>query len=39
MSPCWSTTKALTKKGADIYELNTVRKHLSSIKGGQMAKM
>ncbi|MGM0482247.1 MAG: glycerate kinase type-2 family protein [Patescibacteria group bacterium] len=33
------TTKALTKKGADIYELNTVRKHLSSIKGGQMAKM
>ena len=32
-------TKALTKKGADIYELNTVRKHLSSVKGGQLAKM
>ena len=30
---------ALTKKGADIYELNTVRKHLSKIKGGQMAKI
>ncbi len=33
------TNKALTKKGADIYELNTVRKHLSSLKGGQMAKI
>lgn len=33
------TTKALTKEGADIYELNTVRKHLSSIKGGQLAEM
>ena len=32
-------TKKLTKKGADIYELNTVRKHLSAIKGGNMAKM
>lgn len=32
-------TKTLTKKGADIYELNTVRKHLSLIKGGQLAKM
>ncbi len=27
----------LTKKGADIYELNTVRKHLSEIKGGHLA--
>lgn len=32
-------TKTLTAKGADIYELNTVRKHLSQIKGGQFAKL
>ena len=32
-------TQSLTKKGADIYELNTVRKHLSEIKGGQLAKI
>ncbi len=32
-------TQSLTKKGADIYELNTVRKHLSEIKGGQLAKV
>ena len=31
------TAKALMEQGADIYELNTVRKHLSSIKGGQLA--
>ncbi|MGC8661803.1 MAG: glycerate kinase type-2 family protein [Nitrososphaeria archaeon] len=31
------TTDALLKVGADIYELNTVRKHLSGIKGGQLA--
>ncbi|MEM3248879.1 MAG: DUF4147 domain-containing protein [Conexivisphaerales archaeon] len=31
------TTEALLKSGADIYELNTVRKHLSGIKGGQLA--
>lgn len=31
--------KQLTKKGADIHELNTVRKHLSFIKGGRLAKM
>ncbi|MEX0930806.1 MAG: glycerate-2-kinase family protein, partial [Candidatus Paceibacterota bacterium] len=30
-------TKELTKHGADIYELNTVRKHLSDIQGGQLA--
>ena len=30
-------TKELTKKGADIYELNIVRKHLSKIQGGQLA--
>jgi hydroxypyruvate reductase len=29
--------KRLMEAGADIYELNTVRKHLSAIKGGQLA--
>lgn len=28
----------LLKSGADIHEMNTVRKHLSNIKGGQLAK-
>ncbi len=31
-------TKALMKKGADIKEINTVRKHLSLVQGGQFAK-
>lgn len=31
-------TKTLTQKGADIYELNTVRKHFSEIQGGGLAK-
>ena len=31
-------TKALTLGGADILELNTVRKHLSKFKGGGLAK-
>ncbi|MFV0605545.1 MAG: glycerate kinase [Niabella sp.] len=31
------TFDLLLKSGADIEELNTVRKHLSSIKGGQLA--
>jgi hydroxypyruvate reductase len=31
------TTRALLARGADITELNTVRKHLSAIKGGQLA--
>lgn len=32
-------TKELTKAGANITELNTVRKHLSEFKGGGLAKM
>lgn len=31
--------KELTKKGADILELNTIRKHLSEVKGGNLAKI
>ena len=31
------TTKILSRKGATIFELNTVRKHLSRIKGGKLA--
>ena len=30
---------ALTVKGANIAELNTVRKHISQVKGGQLAKI
>lgn len=32
-----ATTDLLLKCGANIYELNAVRKHLSSLKGGQLA--
>jgi hydroxypyruvate reductase len=32
-----AVAKTLMEAGADIHELNTVRKHLSSIKGGQLA--
>ena len=32
------TTKILLNAGATIQELNTVRKHISAIKGGQLAK-
>jgi len=32
------TTAALLACGATIHEINTVRKHLSAIKGGQLAK-
>jgi hydroxypyruvate reductase len=31
------TVRRLLESGADIYELNTVRKHLSAIKGGRLA--
>lgn len=31
------TVRRLLEAGADIHELNTVRKHLSAIKGGQLA--
>ncbi len=31
------TTKALLDSGADIREINTIRKHLSAIKGGRAA--
>jgi glycerate-2-kinase len=32
-------TDALLKAGADINELNTVRKHLSKVKGGRLARI
>ena len=34
-----SITKTLMEKGASIREINTVRKHLSEIQGGQFAKL
>ena len=34
-----SIIAGLTVKGADIAELNTVRKHISTVKGGQLAKL
>ena len=32
-------TCLLLKAGADIYELNTVRKHISEVKGGRLAEV
>jgi len=32
-------TELLLKAGADIYELNTVRKHISGVKGGRLAQI
>lgn len=37
MEEVQSLFEGLLKSGADIKEMNTVRKHLSSIKGGQLA--
>lgn len=34
-----SIIAGLTVKGADITELNTVRKHISKVKGGQLARL
>lgn len=33
------TSRLLMESGADIRELNTVRKHLSGLKGGQLAQL
>ncbi|MGE5892638.1 MAG: glycerate kinase type-2 family protein [bacterium] len=33
------TTEVLLKAGADIVELNTVRKHISRVKGGRLAEL
>ncbi len=32
------TNELLLKSGATIYEINTVRKHISAVKGGKLAK-
>jgi glycerate 2-kinase len=34
-----ATTRLLLASGADIYEINTIRKHISSLKGGQLARL
>lgn len=33
------TNQLLLKSGADIKEINTIRKHLSKVKGGQLARV
>jgi len=37
VSDIHSITNQLLKKGADIVEINTIRKHLSAVKGGRFA--
>ncbi|RFS21379.1 glycerate kinase [Chitinophaga silvatica] len=39
LSDIQTVFEALLKSGADIYEMNIVRKHLSAIKGGQLARL
>lgn len=39
LSALMSTTELLLRSGATIQELNTVRKHLSRVKGGQLARL
>ena len=34
-----AVTKSLLRCGATIHEINTIRKHISAIKGGQMARI
>ena len=34
-----AVTRALLRSGANIGEINTVRKHLSRIKGGRLARV
>ncbi|NHN49352.1 glycerate kinase [Halostella sp. JP-L12] len=34
-----TVTESLLQSGADIHEINTVRKHLSAVKGGQLARV
>jgi len=38
LSAKMSLTRGLLKCGADIYEMNTVRRHISRIKGGRLRK-
>lgn len=39
LSDIASLNEALLRSGADIVELNTVRKHLSQVKGGRLAQL
>lgn len=38
LEDCRSATELLLRKGATIKELNVIRKHLSQVKGGRLAK-
>lgn len=38
LSDLQATTKSLLASGATIQEINTIRKHLSTVKGGQLVK-